>query len=95
MHARPRRAVVALITAVASVVTSVAFFAVAPVPAAQAAANAIDFDPSDIVSDAVFFDWTTMSASDIQVFLSQKGATCQPGSDGTPCLKDFRQDTTT
>lgn len=95
MHARPRRAVVALITAVASVVTSVAFFALAPVPSAQAAANAIDFDPSDIVSDAVFFDWTTMSASDIQVFLSQKGATCQPGSDGTPCLKDFRQDTTT
>ena len=34
-----------------------------------------------------------MSETDIQRFLDQKGANCQTGSDGTPCLKAFRQDT--
>ena len=58
------------------------------------AADLSGFEPGLIISDSIFFDSTTMNAYGIQVFLNQKGATCVPGADGTPCLKNFHQVTT-
>ena len=64
------------------------------VPAATApahAANLAAFEPGYIMSDAIFWDRTTMSAPTIQAFLYLKGAACRPGD--APCLKDYRQAT--
>ncbi|MGY1807353.1 hypothetical protein ACI8AF_08275 [Blastococcus sp. SYSU D00669] len=58
------------------------------------AADISQFNPGHIVSDSVFFDGDAMTAAEIQNFLDVKGANCRPGSDGTPCLKNYRQDTT-
>jgi len=80
------------------VVTAGTVLAGAAVPALTAPAAAADnskFNPGYIISDAIFFDSSTMSATDVQAFLSQKGARCVPASDGTPCLKDYRQTTPT
>jgi hypothetical protein len=76
---------------VALLLSTVLVTASAPAVAADATA----YEPGLIISDAIFFDSATMTASDIQVFLDQKGAGCTPGGDGTPCLKNYRQDTAT
>ncbi|MBM7805807.1 uncharacterized protein with LGFP repeats [Geodermatophilus bullaregiensis] len=57
------------------------------------AADLSQFQPGDIISDGLFFDGWAMSEADVQGFLDQKGASCRPGSDGTPCLRVYRQDT--
>ncbi|KQV06038.1 cell wall-binding repeat-containing protein [Leifsonia sp. Root112D2] len=62
---------------------------IAPVPQASAA-NAADFDPGDIISDAVFYNSGTMSVASIQAFLNSKVPNC---TTGYTCLKDFRQST--
>jgi hypothetical protein len=62
--------------------------------APASAASTVTFDPGLIISDAVFFDTSTMSAAAVQDFLASQGAACQVASDGTPCLKDYRQTTT-
>src|SRR5215217_7310385 len=70
----------------------------ATVPAVTAPATAADnskFNAGYIISDAIFFDSSTMSAADVQAFLSEKGAKCVPNTDGTKCLKDYTQTTTT
>jgi hypothetical protein len=57
-------------------------------------ADTSQFDPGNIISNDVFFDGGgTMNAAQIQTFITTKGASCRTGSDGTPCLKDYRQDT--
>ena len=53
-------------------------------------ADLSQFQPGNIVSDAVFFDSSTMSAGQIQDFLNGKVRSCQSGY---TCLKDFRQTT--
>ncbi|WP_066582665.1 hypothetical protein [Cellulomonas timonensis] len=58
------------------------------------AADLSGFNPGFIISDTTFYDTATMGAADIQGFLDTRGAGCKPGSDGTPCLKDYAQDTT-
>jgi hypothetical protein len=58
-----------------------------------AAADLSAFDAGNIISDAIFFDSTTMSAASIDAFLDAKGAGCVAGA--APCLKDFRQTTWT
>lgn len=74
-----------------SISTALAVVAAALVGSAASATAADNslFDPGLIISDAVFYNSTTMSPSDIQAFLSTQGAGCVPASDGTPCLKDF------
>ncbi|MGY1987006.1 hypothetical protein ACI792_12330 [Blastococcus sp. SYSU DS0669] len=52
------------------------------------------FNPGNIISDSVFFDGAGMSPDDVRKFIELKGMNCRAGSDGTPCLKDYRQDTT-
>ncbi|WP_448641004.1 LGFP repeat-containing protein [Geodermatophilus sp. URMC 63] len=51
------------------------------------------FQPGDIISDAVFFDGWSMSTADVQRFLDLKGANCRTGSDGSPCLRAYTQNT--
>jgi hypothetical protein len=70
----------------------------APVPGSPTtgtaqAADLSTFDPGNIISDAVFYDALSMSASSIQDFLDAKGAYCTSASGGSACLKDFSQDT--
>ena len=61
-------------------------------PAAPAAAaNGADFNPGNIISDAVFYDADAMSVDQIQSFLTARGAGCTDNS--LPCLKSFRMDT--
>jgi hypothetical protein len=63
-------------------------------PAAAVVSQSVDtsqFNPGSIVSDAVFYDSSSMSESQIMTFLQQKVRTCQSGY---TCLKDFRQTTT-
>jgi hypothetical protein len=62
-------------------------------PQGAGAANNSRFDPGYIISDLVFYDASAMSVDAVQAFLSAKGAGCVPASDGTACLKDYRQAT--
>ena len=59
-------------------------------PQVSQAATASDFDPGFIISDEKFFDYTSMSAGDIQAFINSKVPGC---NSGYVCLKDFRQNT--
>lgn len=49
------------------------------------AADLSQFDPGNIISDAVFFNPYTMTEAEIQAFLNQKGAACS----GSLCLKNY------
>ncbi|SFT42794.1 Uncharacterized conserved protein, contains LGFP repeats [Geodermatophilus amargosae] len=57
------------------------------------AADLSQFRAGDIISDAIFFDGWSMPTWDVQRFLDLKGASCRTGSDGSPCLRVYRQDT--
>ena len=57
-------------------------------------ADAHLYDPGNIISDDLFFNGSAMNAGEVQAFIDAKGVKCQPGTDGTPCLKNYRQDTT-
>ncbi|WP_424447259.1 hypothetical protein [Microbacterium arborescens] len=50
------------------------------------------FNPSNIISDEVFFDRTTMGEVDIQAFLNARGEPCKSGH---TCLRDYRMNTVT
>jgi hypothetical protein len=63
-------------------------------PSLAPAADTRSFRADNIISDAVFYDSRAMSASQIQAFLSQKGASCSSAS-GATCLKDFTENTST
>lgn len=65
------------------------------VPVGQAPAGAATFRAGMIISDAVFYNSSSMSAAQVDAFLDQKAPSCVPAPDGTPCLKDFRQTTST
>lgn len=51
------------------------------------ALSGADFQPGNIISDAVFFNSSTMNAANVQDFLNVKGAGCTAGE--MPCLKDY------
>ena len=61
-----------------------------PVPAQ--AADMAAFQAGNIISDAVFYDSTSMSAAAIQSFLAKKGSSCVAGW-GRTCLKNYRETT--
>ena len=63
--------------------------------APAAAADLSGFRPGNIISDELFFNGYWMSEARIQTFLEEQGASCAVGSDGTPCLKNYRMATTT
>lgn len=53
--------------------------------------DASDFDPGDMISDAVFFDGDALSPVTIQAFLDARVPECE-GVD-VPCLRDYTEDT--
>lgn len=58
------------------------------------AAVASQFDPGLIISDSVFYDFGTMTPSQIQAFLVSKApAACAENLIGPKCIKDYRMDT--
>ncbi len=59
-----------------------------PAPRLATAADTSAFQAGNIVSDAVFYDSGSMTATDVQAFLNAKGANCQ-ATGGVPCLKDY------
>ncbi|MDR6690420.1 hypothetical protein J2X55_001319 [Microbacterium sp. 1154] len=62
---------------------------VAPVEPA-AAANAADWNPGNIIDDAVFYDGNAMGSPEIQAFMERQVRNCQSGY---TCVKDYRQNT--
>lgn len=58
-------------------------------PVAEAA-NAADFNPGNIISDAVFYNSGTMTVAQIQSFLNSKVPNCR---NGYVCLKSYSQAT--
>ncbi|GHE10654.1 LGFP repeat-containing protein [Klenkia taihuensis] len=51
------------------------------------------FNPGNIISDGVFYDTSTMSASDIQAFLAARGSSC--AASNSLCMDNYRMDTYT
>ncbi|MEY4000792.1 MAG: hypothetical protein RLZZ626_1147 [Actinomycetota bacterium] len=65
-------------------------------PGASSPANALSgsqFDPGLIITDTVFYDFTTMTVDQIQNFLNSQVPKCKANYGETPCLKDFHADT--
>ncbi|MFS0705490.1 hypothetical protein AB6N23_13295 [Cellulomonas sp. 179-A 9B4 NHS] len=92
--ARPALAVAVVLRALVAVAVVTAGLTGAALPAGPAAAaDTSRFDPGNLISDAQFWDSTSMTVAQVQAFLDDKGRGCVPGPDGTPCLKDFRQTT--
>lgn len=50
---------------------------------------AASFDPGYIISDSIFTNSTSMSASSVQYFINVKGASCVDGE--APCLKNYSE----
>jgi uncharacterized protein with LGFP repeats len=65
-----------------------------PSPELELAADTGQFDPGNIISDSMFFDGSALTQQQIADFIALKGTYCRAAADGTPCLKDFRQNTT-
>jgi hypothetical protein len=84
MRCRGRAGVLTVLALTLGLLASVAPWSAPP----AVAANAADFDPGNIISDAVFFDTGTMSVAQVQQFLALKGAACVAGEQA--CLKDYR-----
>ncbi|MFF1571801.1 hypothetical protein ACFVWR_03580 [Leifsonia sp. NPDC058292] len=82
----PALAIVSLVAGLLGV-----FSTTASQPAAAAAVGS-QFDAGNIISDALFFNGSAMSASDVQATLSAKVPSCRAGY---TCLKDYRQTTAT
>ncbi|HEY0119823.1 MAG TPA: hypothetical protein VGC04_13690 [Cellulomonas sp.] len=92
-HGRRRAAkIVACVAAWATGLAGVVGLTLAG-PTAASAADLTAFEPGIIISDSIFFDSTTMTAADVQAFLSAKGASCVATS-GNTCLKNYVQTTT-
>lgn len=65
-------------------------------PGATSPASALSgsqFDPGLIITDTVFYDFTTMTVDQIQNFLNSQVPNCKANYGETPCLKDFHSDT--
>lgn len=76
----------------ASALTVGAALASSRVDSASAATLASTFDAGDIISDDTFFNASSMSAADVQVFLDGRVPTCRTGY---TCLKNYAQATAT
>lgn len=87
--ARPRlRSILAAIVGVALVLPLI-LVAQAPEPAE--AASGSDFNAGNIISDALFYDTSTMTVGQVQSFLESRVPNCVAGY---TCLKDYRADST-
>lgn len=62
------------------------------IPSSQAL-DGSKFDPGLIISDSVFFDFGSMTVEEIQRFLESQVPVCKSGSNGMPCLRNYKTDT--
>jgi peptidoglycan hydrolase-like protein with peptidoglycan-binding domain len=81
---------VLLSVAVSLIATSINVVGDAVSPTPADAADLSQFQPGNIISDALFFDPNAMTAGAIQSFLSAKVPTCVSGY---TCLKDYTETT--
>ncbi len=88
---RFRQRATAILAALSLSVTGLSIIdnTIAVVPGAEAA-NAADFNPGNIISDAVFYNSGTMTVAQIQSFLNARVPTCRSGYE---CLKSYTQAT--
>jgi len=77
---------------VSALLVATGFIALATAPKANSA-NAAQFDPGNIISDSVYYDFGTMTAAEIQLFLNSKLPTCNDNDGGPKCIRDFVVDT--
>lgn len=89
-HSRPRR-VLTLLLGIAVAAGLLSGFTLVPAEQATASPPASAFDPGEIISDSIFYDFGTMSVGDIQSFLDSKVSSCSSSSPA-PCLKDYKDD---
>ena len=71
-------------------------FGLSAMPGVSSPANALSgsqFDPGLIITDTVFYDFTTMTVDQIQNFLNSQVPNCKANYGETPCLKDYHSDT--
>jgi hypothetical protein len=85
--ANGRRTLLSCLTALALVCTSLVGLGAAP----ARAADLTRFDPGLIISDAVFYDTSTMDAAGIQAFLDRRNPSCVDGP--MPCLRSYTETT--
>ncbi|MFM7014323.1 MAG: LysM peptidoglycan-binding domain-containing protein [Actinomycetota bacterium] len=81
----------AMVSAIAVVVVGII-----AIPSERDSAEALNgsmFNPGLIISDSVFYDFGTMSVSDIQRFLDSKAGNCTTDPARPGCIKNFRLDT--
>ncbi|GAA2520444.1 LGFP repeat-containing protein [Rarobacter incanus] len=93
-----RRLAIPLAIAATIAIAFASVVAVAPSARAtqvKAVASAKEFDPGNIVSDAVFFDGDALSASQVQEFLEARVPRCYTASGGPTCLRNHMQATPT
>ena len=77
----------------AVLVLSLSVVGLVAIPSEQepaAALNGSMFNPGEIISDSVFYDFGTMSVADIQRFLDGRLSACRAAADRPGCLKDYR-----
>ena len=77
---------------VSALLIATGLVALSAAPKAEAA-NAAQFDPGNIISDSVFYDFGTMDVNEIQRFLNSKLPTCNDNDGGPKCIRDFISDT--
>lgn len=83
----------AYVRAVAAACAGIAVLAATlSAPQQSQALSGSDFDPGQIISDAVFFNAQSMTPDQIQAFLVAKESGCT-AANGMPCLKDYRENT--
>ena len=70
---------------------SLAFIGVVAAEEPSQALDARTFDPGLIISDAVFNDWGTMNAAQIQKFLEARVSTCTDDDGGPKCLRNYKE----
>jgi hypothetical protein len=70
---------------------SMAFMGVVAAEQPSSALDARTFDPGLIISDAVFNDWGTMNAAQIQKFLEARVPTCTDDDGGPKCLRNYKE----
>ncbi|HEU0257222.1 MAG TPA: S-layer homology domain-containing protein [Microbacteriaceae bacterium] len=90
---RPARRALSLVAAGALAAALLVAGQVATNPAPAQALSGSSFNPGNIISDQVFSNSGSMTASQVQSFLNTQGASCTTTSSYT-CLKDYHQTTT-
>lgn len=75
----------------AAVSLLLAFVGLVATSSASEALSGAAFKPGLIISDTVFFDYGTMSASKIQSFLESKVPVCTDGDGGPKCLRNYTE----